>query len=115
MDSISMDLHRRQDLRSLALHRAAVQVLLEHPERVQLVLDILTRWEGAADARSRPLCDQWRRIAESRAWDEALADTDQGQQLRQASPLGFVLDSAQRLAILDEWKKARRTDLSRPP
>ena len=36
-----LDLHGRQDLRSLALHRAAVEELIAHPDRVQVVLDVL--------------------------------------------------------------------------
>jgi hypothetical protein len=102
---MSMDLHRRQDLRSLALHRAAVQVLTEHPERVQRVWEILSRWEKTADAHSKPLLEEWRRIVEAKEWPLALEESDRGQQLRQASPLGFVLDESQRKAILDAWRR----------
>lgn len=100
-----MDLHRRQDLRSLALHRAAVQVLTEHPERVQQVLDVLSRWEKTVDPHTLPLLHEWRQIVEAQEWRHALEESDKGQQLRQASPLGFVLSQAQRRAILDAWSR----------
>lgn len=100
-----MDLHGRQDLRSLALHRAAVQALRAHPERAQRALEVLTRWETTVDVHTRPLFDEWRRIIEGGHWDEAVAETDRGQQLRQASPLGFVLEPEVRDAILRQYRR----------
>jgi hypothetical protein len=100
-----MDLHRRQDLRSLAFHRAAVKVLTEHPELAQRVMDVLARWEKVADPRSLALRTEWRRIVAEKAWHLALEESDRGQQLRQASPLGFVLTREQRQAVLDAWRR----------
>jgi hypothetical protein len=105
-----LDLHRRQDLRSLDLHRAAVRVLTEHPERVQRVLEVLAKWEKTADPHSQALRAEWRHIVDKRAWHLALEETDKGQQLRQASPLAFVLDNAQRRAILERWRRGNVPD-----
>jgi hypothetical protein len=100
-----MDLHRRQDLRSLALHEDAVRVLQAHPERAERALQVLEQWETAADPASKPLRDEWRRIIENRLWSLAVEDSARGQQLRQASPLGFVLDEATRRAILERYRR----------
>jgi hypothetical protein len=105
VNTMALDLHRRQDLRSLDLHRAAVRVLTEHPERVQRVLEVLAKWEKTADTHSQTLRTEWRNIVEKRAWHLALEESDRGQQLRQASPLAFVLDKAQRSAILERWRR----------
>jgi hypothetical protein len=100
-----MELHRRQDLRSLALHEEAVRVLLAKPDSAERALQVLDHWETAADPASKPLRDEWRRIIENKLWALALEDSDCGQQLRQASPLGFVLDEATRSAILERYRR----------
>jgi hypothetical protein len=100
-----MDLHRRQDLRSLALHEEAVCVLQAHPESAERALQVLDHWDTVADPASKPLRDEWRRIIENKLWVLAVEDSDRGQQLRQASPLGFVLDEAARSAILERYRR----------
>jgi len=100
-----MDLHRRQDLRSLALHEEAIRVLEAHPERAERALQVLNHWETAANPASKPLRDEWRRIIENKLWALAVEDSDRGQQLRQASPLGFVLDDATRSAIFKRYRR----------
>jgi hypothetical protein len=100
-----MDLHRRQDLRSLAFHHEAVRVLVEHPGRVQRALQVLDHWEEVAGPESKPLRDEWRRIIEAKLWELAVEDSDRGQQLRHASPLGFVLDEGVRDEIMRRFKR----------
>ena len=58
-----------------------------------------------ADLASKPLRDEWRRIIENKLWVLAVEDSDRGQQLRQASPLGFVLDEATRSAIFERYRR----------
>jgi hypothetical protein len=99
-----LDLHKRQDLRSLALHQEAVRVLRQHPERAQRAVEVLTHWEITADISSKPLREEWRRIIAGQLWDLALEESDRGQQLRQASPLGFVLDDVVRDEILRRFR-----------
>jgi transcriptional regulator with XRE-family HTH domain len=101
-----LDLHQRQDLRSLALHEEAVRVLRRHPERAERALQVLARWEATADPHSKPLRDEWRRIIKGRRWNLAVEDSDHGQQLRQASPLGFVLDDSVRNEIIRRYSRA---------
>lgn len=101
-----LDLHRRQDLRSLALHEEAVRVLRRHPERAERALQVLSLWESTADYHSQPFRDEWRRIIQSRLWHLAVEDSERGQQLRQASPLGFVLDDAARAEIIRRYSRA---------
>lgn len=98
------DLHRRQDLRSLDLHCEAVRVLKEDPERVQRALEVLDRWEAVVDPQSNPLLGEWRRIIAGRLWDLAVEDSDRGQQLRQTSPLGFVLEASVRDEVIHRWR-----------
>lgn len=102
-----MNGHARHDLRSLAMHQEAVRVLREHPEKAARALEVLTRWQGQGDVHTMPLWDEWRRIIEGRLWELAVQDNDRGQQLRQASPLGFVLSEGERAEIMVRFRRAR--------
>ena len=102
----TVDLHRRQDLRSLALHEQAVRILREHPDKAARALEVLARWEAKGDVHCQPLWDEWRRIIESSLWHVAVEDSDRGQQLRQASPLGFVLTEAERAEIFERFRRS---------
>lgn len=104
--SNALDGHQRQDLRSLALHQEAVRVLRQHPERAERALQVLSRWDSTADPHSKSLRDEWRRIIKGRLWHFAVEDSERGKQLRQASPLGFVLDDSVRSEILLRYSRA---------
>lgn len=92
--------HAGQDRRSLALHEEAVRRLQLKPELVQRALQVLDHWDQVADPHSKPLRDEWRDILLTQRWDLAVARTERGNQLRQSSPLGFVLEPAVRNALL---------------
>ena len=100
-----MSTHLRHDLRSLALHQEAVRVLRAHPEKADLALEVLTRWQAQGDIHTMPLWDEWRRIIEGQLWELAIQDNDRGQQLRQASPLGFVLSNDKRAEIMARFRR----------
>ena len=107
-DSASESSHGRHDRRSLALHLEAVRMLQEQPALAQRVLDVLDRWETVADLQSKMLRDEWRRIVLGRLWDLAIEDSERGRQLRQASPLGFVLVTSVRDAIFRTYRTRRK-------
>lgn len=100
-----MSSHNRHDLRSLALHQEAVRVLREQPEKAARALEVLGRWEAKGDVHCKPMWDEWRRIIEGGLWDIAVEVSDRGQQLRQASPLSFILSEEQRGAISDRFRR----------
>lgn len=64
-------------------------MLQAHPESAERALRVLDHWETAADPASKPLRDEWRHIIENKLWALAVEDSDRGQVLRQASPLGL--------------------------
>ena len=101
-----MSSHLRHDRRSLALHQEAVRVLRERPELASRALEVLARWEAKGDVNTQPLWDQWRHIIEGTLWHLAVEESDRGQQLRQASPLGFVLSDSQRTEIARRFQRA---------
>jgi hypothetical protein len=98
------DLHRSSDEQSLRLTEAALQRLAARPELLQQVRATLDHWDRVAPPASKPLRDQWRRMLELGDWQAALARTDRGQQLRQASPLARALDARRRWAIIRHCK-----------
>ena len=106
------DLHRRQDLRSLALHEEAVRVLRLAPGRAWRALSVLDRWDESKDDHSSMLRAEWRRIIEGQLWDLAVEDSERGNQLCQASPLGFVLEPRTRHDILRRFSRDAVRDSS---
>lgn len=95
-----LELHGAQDLQSLLMHQEAVRLLREDPALVPRLEQTLARWKLRNDPRSQPLLEQWEDIVARRDWDAAVAQTDKGQQLRQASPLATILPEATRLDII---------------
>lgn len=96
--------HRQSDLQSLQLTRAAVDLLMQQPERRAAALATLDHWDRVAPVDSAPLRRVWRELLIRGDFAPALAQDDLGQQLRQASPLARVLPAADRLAIIRACK-----------
>jgi hypothetical protein len=93
-------LHRVSDEQSLRLTKAALDCLLQRPEMMVDVVATLDHWDQVAPKASQPIRDQWRNILRRQDWNLLLDPGPEGQQLRQASPLGKALPPAQRLAII---------------
>ena len=83
--------HQTSDLQSLVLTEAAAAALIQQPHLADAVRSTLDHWDRVAAADSQPLRDEWRDILLTGHFHRALALTDRGQQLRQASPLGRAL------------------------
>lgn len=94
----------RRQQRRLALHQAAVGVLSEHPERASRALEVLDRWE-AMRPQDPALISQWRHIIETREWAALLDDSERGDHLRKGSPVPFILDAEERLAIIGRYSR----------
>ena len=99
--------HELQDLQSLVLHQAAVQLMRKDSVLIQQVLDTLERWREAGDSHSRFLWDEWAVILHRKAWRKALAHTKRSKELRQASPLTTILPAQTRQWLLDEVKQLK--------
>lgn len=93
-------LHRAQDLQSFLMHREAVRLLRADPTLVAQAEVTLSRWMSNSDPHSRPLLERWTEIVAAPDWDAVLANSDDAQQLRQASPFAGVLPDETRLAII---------------
>jgi hypothetical protein len=96
--------HRTSDLQSLRLTQAAMAQIKRQPELPSVALRTLEHWDNVAPPTSKPLRDEWREILHSGNFDRALAQTDRGQQLRQAAPLARVIPPAVRLEIIRSCK-----------
>ena len=104
----SMALHAAQDYQSLLMHVEAVRLVKRDPRLAQRAVDALERWRATVDPRSMSLLDEWARILAEQDWHAAIARTERGNQLRQASPLGLVLPKETRLAIICKVKAMSR-------
>jgi hypothetical protein len=104
----NLEHHGAQDYQSLLMHVAAVRMLKQNPRLVDRAVTTLERWRETADPRSYPLLDQWRRILETREWRIAVATDEQGNQLRQASPLATLLPPEKRLGIIRRVKELKQ-------
>jgi hypothetical protein len=96
--------HRTSDLQSLRLTQTALAAIAQQPGLLDAALRTLAHWDLVAPTASKPLRDEWREILQSGHFDRALALTDRGQQLRQASPLARALSPALRLEIIRSCK-----------
>lgn len=92
--------HIPQDFQSLLMHREAVHLILEDPSLILRALATLARWMRTGDHRPMALWEQWQCILERGDWDLAVADSEIGRQLRQASPLSTLLPQETRLEII---------------
>ena len=72
--------------------------------------DRLRFWRDGRLRNCQPLWEEWRRIIEQRLWNLAVEESDRGQQLRQASPLAFVLSEEQRAAIFDRFRRIPKSE-----
>ncbi|MBN9428518.1 MAG: helix-turn-helix transcriptional regulator [Burkholderiales bacterium] len=101
------DRHAAQDLQSLLMHREAVALLRADPSLVGRLSETLVRWSRRDDPNSRPLLQRWADIITSQDWEAILAETEEGQQLRQGSPLPTLLSEHTRLSIIHTVRSMR--------
>lgn len=101
------DRHAAQDLQSLLMHREAVALLRADPSLVGRLSETLVRWSRRDDPNSRPLLQRWADIITSQDWEAILAETEEGQQLRQGSPLPTLLSEQTRLSIIHTVRSMR--------
>lgn len=94
------------DWLSLELHREAVRLLEAEPSFVGKARSTLERWLENADPRTRPLLDAWLPILAAQDWQQALQETERGQQLRSSSPLSTILPGPVREAILQRFRRS---------
>ncbi|MGQ0712061.1 MAG: helix-turn-helix domain-containing protein [Rhodoferax sp.] len=101
--------HQAQDLQSLALHTAAVQLLKEDPALIDKARALLDRWlRDNPDSRSAELWRQWAEHLNKRRFSRILGRSAHAQQMRQASPLPHVLPAATRAAILNDVSQLKK-------
>jgi len=101
-----MPTQQQIDRFTLAFHRLAVQRLKLEPGLRQQALAVMDRWEAAGLSPASLLYRQeWRALLTGdvgRLQSAVCAETDHAATLRGMSPLGFVLDDAERLRVRRE-------------
>ena len=110
--------HEKADARNLALHRLALEKLRANPEASrQKVLALIDRWMAMPHLNGQiPLLVQWRKMLELPSdflTDKILAD--EGQQLRQCSPLGVLITPQERFAVYRELSAAAAGSVPNSP
>jgi hypothetical protein len=109
----SRNRHAAHDMASMVLHQEAVKLLRKDPSLVGKAKATLRRWQSGGHANTMPLWDEWDRILDRQDWKRAVANTQRGQQLRQASPLPVLLPQATRLRVLAEVKAQETSSAGR--
>jgi hypothetical protein len=99
---VDTTLHQIQDLQSLVLHEAAVQLARSDSAYVLRAKEVAENWLAKKNSRASPLLKEWIEILDARAWRKVLGRTQHAQQLRQASPLVTILPEEMRKRILNE-------------
>jgi transcriptional regulator with XRE-family HTH domain len=94
--------HAVQDLQSLALHEAAVELVKADPSLILKAQETLGKWMEKPGSRSSDLWMEWGEILYARNWRKVLAKSRHAQELRQSSPLVTVLTPDARKQVLDQ-------------
>ncbi len=101
--------HTGAEQRHLQLHRLAFAKLRAAPAtgKAKLVI-VLDRWlKDPEFKRQTPLLRQWQKALELPMDQlETLVMTDQGQQLRQCSPMGVLLEPQERFSVYEPYLTA---------
>jgi len=102
-----MPSHQQIERFTLAFHRRALERLRGNPALLSEAINVLDRWEAQGmSSTGQPYRDAWRKLLA--AGDLALlekavcAPTEAAATLRSTSPLGFLLEPAERLRIRRE-------------
>lgn len=105
-DRSSSDLH---DLQSLALHRAAIEMMKKDDGlRTRAVATVQSWQQKNPNSRSTTLWREWERMLTKKTIGRVLARSSRAQQLRQASPLPTILPANLRHSILNEASQLTR-------
>lgn len=105
-DPSSSDLH---DLQSLALHRAAYELMKRDDELRMRALATVRSWQqNNPNSRTAPLWREWERMLTSKTLSRALVRSARAQQLRQASPLPTILPADLRQKLLTEISQLKQ-------
>lgn len=94
--------HTVQDLQSVALHQAAVDLVKANPALLVKAEQTLARWIAKGQSRSGSLWLHWEEILRSRQWRKVLGNSARAQELRQTSPLVTILPEDSRKHVLDQ-------------
>ena len=100
--------HAAQDLQSMALHRAVVELVKSEPALLVKAQATLARWLDDGNSRSIGLWKEWDQILRQRAWRKVLGRSRRAQELRQASPLTTVMPDEMRKRVLDQVSGLKR-------
>jgi hypothetical protein len=104
--------HRLLDLRSLLLHERVVADLRAHPERLEEAKALIARWRDTAGPRTLPALDEWAAILDAglaTTLAAALDPSDDGDRLRQSSPLPCLMERRERWAFLRQFRAVHGT------
>jgi hypothetical protein len=100
--------HETLDRRSLYMHMHVAACLRAHPERLAEAAATLARWRATADERVQPALAEWAAIL-ARGLEPTLAaalePSEEGDRLRQSSPLLGLLNPRERWSLLRAFKE----------
>ena len=105
-----MNRQQQIDLFLLSAHKLAVSRLREHPERLQDVAALLSRWRRqAGEARSDVYWDEWNQlIAEGvdAIEREVCSGSDHAAVLRSVSPISVLISQHERGELLRQARQS---------
>lgn len=101
--------HEELDQRSLALHQLVIARVERDPSLLARAQTTLARWQKTSSVRTQPALLQWAKVLAQglkAVKQAALLQDDEGQNLRQSSPLACLLTPRERWDFLKNWKAA---------
>jgi hypothetical protein len=102
-----MPTHQELDQRSLALHRLVAEKVRGDAALLDKARATLIHWFETASPRTFLYLNEWRQLLDQgveACLQKATEESQQGDALRQASPLACLLTPQERFAFLKQWK-----------
>lgn len=102
-----MNMQKRSDERSKALHRAVAKKLRHHPELWSVPQNNIKRWKKRRNTFISAIVE-WEQILDQRSKEEILAilegDSEESARLRSSSPFTGILSDTERKRIFDIYR-----------
>ena len=96
------------DLRSYAFHKRAAQILLENPERINEVYDVLNNWLTLEGTQAQGWANEWLKLIEGKTVVEVanlIVQQDEKMDFfRKSSPFAALLTDEQRQEIIHMYR-----------
>ena len=105
-----MNMQKRSDVRSIALHRAIANKLRADPALWNIPMHNISRWKNRMDGPATAV-REWENVLNTRSREQILSvlesESEESVRLRSSSPFTGILSDRERKRIFESYKMKR--------